>query len=160
MNVPFRKRNAVFLSARRTLVDAWASAGEDFQAAAAHRGGAFGDLDDDGRIDMAVSALNAPAEIFRNVSAPHQHWLTVKTVGTHSNRDGIGAKLRLEAAGGVQYNHVSTSVGYAGSSDLRVPFGLGLDRLVKRLEIRWPSGARQELEGIHADQILTVVEVR
>ena len=158
MNVPFKQKNAVFANAHGRFVDVSANAGEDFQSAAAHRGAAFGDLFNDGKVDVVVSVLGSPAEMFRNVSPGGAHWLTVKTVGTRSNRDGIGAKLRLESASGVQYNHVTTSVGYASSSDVRVHFGLGPDTLVKSLEIRWPSGLRQELHDIPADQVLTVVE--
>jgi hypothetical protein len=160
MNVAFKQPNAVFLNAGKTFVDVSAGAGEDFQAAAAHRGCAFGDLDNDGKIDLVVSVLNGPAEIFRNVSVGDNHWLLVKTVGTRSNRDGIGAKLRLESPSSVQYNHVTTSVGYASSSDSRVHFGLGNDTVVKSLEIHWPSGIRQELYHLKADQILQVVEPR
>ena len=101
---------------------------------------------------------NAPAEIFRNVTDNGNHWLEIKTVGSKSNRDGIGAKIHLESASGHQYNHVTTSVGYASSSDARVHFGLGKDDRVKRLTIDWPSGIRQQLSNIRADQILKVVE--
>ena len=158
MNVPFQQRNSIFANAGDRFVDVSASAGEDFQVAAAHRGCAFGDLDNDGRIDVVVSRFDGPAEVFRNVSPGGNHWLLVKTVGTRSNRDGIGAQIRLESASGVQYNHVTTSVGYASSSSRRVHFGLGQDTLVTRLEIRWPSGVRQELRNVPADQILTVRE--
>lgn len=158
MNVPFRQRNAVFLNDGGKFVDVSTQAGKDFQATAAHRGCAFGDLDNDGKVDVVVSRFDAPAEVFRNVSPGAGHWLILKTEGSRSNRDGIGAKIRLESASGVQYNHVTTSVGYASSSDRRVHFGLGKDAKVENLEIRWPSGARQELEDIPADQILTVTE--
>ena len=158
MNVPFRQRNALFLNDRGKFVDVSAQAGKDFQTAAAHRGCAFGDLDNDGRIDVVVSRLEGPAEVFHNVSPGADHWLILKVEGRRSNRDGMGAKIRLESASGVQYNHVTTSVGYAGSSDRRVHFGLGKDTLVDKLEIRWPSGARQQLEHIPANQILTVAE--
>jgi len=158
MNVPFQQRNSIFANAGDRFVDVSASAGEDFQVAAAHRGCAFGDLDNDGRMDVVVSRFDGPAEVFRNVSPGGNHWLLVKTVGTRSNRDGIGAQIRLESASGVQYNHVTTSVGYASSSSRRVHFGLGQDTLVTRLEIRWPSGVRQELRNVPADQILTVRE--
>ena len=158
MNVPFRQTNAVFANTGERFVDVSAAAGRDFQIPAAHRGLAFGDLDNDGRIDLVDSILNSPSEIFRNVTEGDAHWLEIKTVGTVSNRDGIGAKIRLESASGVQYNHVTTSVGYAGSSDRRVHFGLGKDVLVKTLEIRWPSGIRQQLHNIKADQVFTVVE--
>jgi hypothetical protein len=158
MNVPFQQRNSIFANAGDRFVDVSASAGEDFQVAAAHRGCAFGDLDNDGRMDVVVSRFDGPAEVFRNVSPGGNHWLLVKTVGTRSNRDGIGAQIRLESASGVQYNHVTTSVGYASSSSRRVHFGLGQDTVVTRLEIRWPSGVRQELRNVPADQILTVRE--
>ncbi|MFB3923540.1 MAG: CRTAC1 family protein [Terriglobia bacterium] len=158
MNVPFRQRNAIFLNDGGVFVDASAEAGKDFQVAAAHRGSAFGDLDNDGKVDAVVSRFEGPAEVFRNISPGGGHWLTINPRGRRSSRDAIGAKFRLEAASGVQYNHVTTSVGYASSSDRRVHFGLGKDTVIKKLEIRWPSGARQELTDIPADQILTVTE--
>jgi len=160
MNVPFKQRNAIFANAGGRFLDVTAGAGEDFQVPAAHRGGAFGDLNNDGKVDVVDSILGSPAEVFQNVSPGSRHWLLVKTVGTVSNRDGMGAKLRLETASKVQYNHVTTSVGYASSSDRRVHFGLGEDSVVKSLEILWPSGIKQELHDIKADQILTVTEPR
>ena len=158
MNVPFKQKNSIFANAGDRFVDVSATAGEDFQVAAAHRGCAFGDLDNDGKVDIVVSRFDGLAEIFRNASPAGHHWLMVKTVGKLSNRDGIGAQIRLESASGTQYNQVTTSVGYASSSDRRVHFGLGADAVVKRLEIHWPSGLRQELRDIPADQILTVTE--
>ncbi|MGD0922320.1 MAG: CRTAC1 family protein [Terriglobia bacterium] len=158
MNVPFKQKNSIFANAGDRFVDVSATAGEDFQVAAAHRGCAFGDLDNDGKVDIVISRFDGPAEILRNVSPAGHHWLMVKTVGKLSNRDGIGVQIRLESASGTQYNQVTTSVGYASSSDRRVHFGLGADAVVKRLEIRWPSGLRQELRDIPADQILTVTE--
>jgi hypothetical protein len=158
MNVPFRQRNSLFLNQGGKFLDVSAGAGDDFQVAAPHRGCAFGDLDNDGRVDVVVSRLEGPAEVFRNASPGGGHWLAVKTEGRRSNRDGIGAQIRLESAGGVQFNQVTTSVGYAGSSDRRAHFGLGKDNRVKKLEIRWPSGVRQELRDVPADQILTVSE--
>jgi len=158
MNVPYRQTNAVFENRGGKFVDVSATAGPDFQVPALHRGAAFGDLFNDGRIDLVDTVQNAPAEIFRNLTANGNHWLEVRTVGTKSNRDGIGTKIRLESAGGTQYNQVTTSVGYASSSDPRVHFGLGKDAIVKRLTLEWPSGIHQELTGIRADQILKVVE--
>jgi len=158
MNVPFKQPNAIFLNARDRFVDGSTDAGPDFQAADAHRGCAFGDLDNDGRIDMIVSVQYKPAEVFHNVSETGHHWLLIRTIGTRSNRDGIGAKIRLQTARQVQYNHVTTSVGYACSSDRRVHFGLGEEKWVERLQIRWPSGVQQELRDIPADQVLTIKE--
>jgi hypothetical protein len=124
-----------------------------------HRGCAFGDFDNDGRIDVAVSCLNERAELWRNESDPGRHWIDLCLRGTRSNRDAIGARIRLISESGfVQHNHLTTSVGYASSSSKRVHFGLGADRKVARIEIRWPSGTRQVIENVAADRRLEVRE--
>jgi hypothetical protein len=136
-----------------------ATAGTDFQIPGAHRGVAFGDLDNDGRIDAVVSVLNGPAKIFHNTTQNGNHWILLKLTGTKSNRMGIGAKIRLTAAdGSVQYNHCTTSVGYASSSDSRVHFGLGANAVVGEIQITWPSGIRQVLRDVAADRVVTVTE--
>ena len=106
-----------------------------------------------------TTSLNEPVELFRNESTGENHWLAIRLVGVKSNRDGIGAKIKLVTADGdVQFNHVTTSVGYASSSDLRAHFGLGREKTVKLIEIRWPSGALQRLKEVAADRVLTVTE--
>jgi hypothetical protein len=93
------------------------------------------------------------------VSPNPGHWLEVRLEGTRSNRDGIGAALTLTGDSGfVQHNHVTTAVGYASASDKRVHFGLGSDLTARRIEVRWPSGARQVLENVAADRVLSVRE--
>ena len=82
----------------------------------------------------------------------------MRTLGTRSNRDGIGAELRLTTASGVRHGHVNTAVGYGGASDIRVHFGLGKDETVTKLELRWPSGTLQLLEGVAPNQVLVVKE--
>jgi hypothetical protein len=141
------------------FADATSGAGPDFGTnKAVHRGAAFGDLDNDGRVDAVVTALDAPVQVWRNVSPRPNHWLAIQTVGTKSNRDGIGAKIKLVSPSGVRYDHVNTAVGYGGASDKRVHFGLGKDDVVTRLEITWPSGIVQVLENLKADQVLVVKE--
>jgi hypothetical protein len=136
-----------------------ATAGPDFQIPGVHRGLAFGDLDNDGRIDAVVAVLNGQAKIFHNTTRNGNHWILLKLSGTKSNRMGIGAKVRLTAAdGSVQYNHVTTSMGYAGSSDSRVHFGLGGAGSAREIEIRWPSGATQVLRDVAGDRELVVTE--
>jgi hypothetical protein len=127
--------------------------------AARHRGCAFGDLDGDGRIDVVVTALAADAEIWMNRSEKSGHWLDVALRGTKSNRDGIGARIKLVTKSGTQYNHMTTSVGYASSSDGPVHFGLGADSRADLIEIHWPSGTVQTLRDVAADQILKVTEL-
>lgn len=127
---------------------------------ARHRGVAFGDLDGDGRIDVVTTALGKDAEIWMNRSPNSGHWLDVALEGTRSNRDGIGALVKVVTKTGTQYNHMTTSVGYASSSDGPVHFGLGPDAIVDTIEIHWPSGTVQRLEHVAADRVLNVKEPR
>lgn len=156
----YRQANAIFANlGNGTFQDVSSQAGADFQARRAHRGCAFADFNNDGNLDVVTTALNEPAELFQNESSAQNHWLTLLLVGTRSNRDGIGAKIKLTASSGaVQFNQATTSVGYASSSDRRVHFGLAKENVVRSLEIRWPSGTLQVLIDVRADQILTVKE--
>jgi hypothetical protein len=108
---------------------------------------------------VVVSVIGEPAEILYNVTAGGGHWIELRLEGTRSNRDGIGASVKLTGESGpAQYNHVTTAVGYASASDKQVHFGLGADRTAREIEIRWPSGARQVLSNLPADQVLKVKE--
>jgi hypothetical protein len=136
-----------------------AAAGPDFQLEAAHRGAAFGDLDNDGRVDVVVSVLGGQVKLFHNISEAGNHWVLLKLVGTKSNRMGIGAQIHITTEDGhSQWNEVTTAVGYASSSDSRVHFGLGRNQRIKDLEIRWPSGIKQTLHDLAVDRILTIEE--
>jgi hypothetical protein len=156
----YRQPNALFRGVGDgRFRDVTAEAGEAMQRPRAHRGCAFGDLDGDGRIDVVVSAIGEPAAILYNVTAEPGHRLDLRLFGTKSNRDGLGATVKLTGASGrVQYNHATTAVGYASSSDKRVHFGLGDDRSAREIEIRWPSGTTQTLRDVAADQLLEVKE--
>jgi enediyne biosynthesis protein E4 len=127
--------------------------------ASAHRGCAFGDLNNDGRIDVIVSVIGEPTEVLYNISNRENHWILIQLQGTKSNRDGIGTKVKLTSQSGeVQYNHATTAVGYASASDKRVHFGLGADRRIREIELQWPSGHTQLLRDVAVNQILTVKE--
>ncbi len=125
--------------------------------AALNRGAAFGDFDNDGRIDVVISRLGETPLLLRNVTTGENHWLGLKLIGHSSNRDGIGAVVHIRTAAGEQWNQVTTSVGYASSSDVRVHFGLGAATRAT-VEIRWPSGTVSRLESPQADRYLTVRE--
>jgi enediyne biosynthesis protein E4 len=156
----YRQPNAVFRNLHNgTFQDVSAEAGAGLATRAAHRGCAFGDLDNDGKVDVVVSAIGSPAELLYNTSTDTNHWILIKTVGVKSNRDGIGTHIKLTGSSGlVQYNHVTTAGSYASSSDPRVHFGLAADALIKEIELKWPSGAVQVLRNVKPDQILTVTE--
>ncbi len=134
-------------------------AGEAFQRAWAGRGGAFGDLDNDGDVDIVVSNAGEKAYVLRNDGGNRNHWLEITTVGTKSNRDGIGARLKVVSGSELtQYFTINTAVGYQSSSDKRLVVGLGSDTVAKLIEVRWPSGIVQKLENVKADQMLKVTE--
>ncbi|HYK92097.1 MAG TPA: CRTAC1 family protein [Acidobacteriota bacterium] len=135
-----------------------AAAGLAAQPPRRHRGSAVGDLNRDGRLDVVVSAISAPAEIWINDSPGGNHWLDFNLEGTKSNRDGIGARIKVVAGGIAQYNHVSFAVGYASSSAGPVHFGLGRSSSADLVQIHWPSGIIQELRDVSADRIVKVKE--
>jgi len=141
-----------------TFADVSATAGAGFLVPKAHRGAAFGDLNNDGNIDIVVTSLNDKAQLLMNRTATGNHWIILKLVGTKDNRDGLGTRIKVTTSEGVQYNHATTAVGYSSSSDKRVHFGLGKTSVIDKIELLWPTGVKQILTHVQADQILTVVE--
>ncbi|HZT29129.1 MAG TPA: FG-GAP-like repeat-containing protein [Bryobacteraceae bacterium] len=148
-----RQPNAVFLNRGDGTFEPQLLPGE-----ALHRGAAFGDFNRDGRMDVVVTRLNEAPIVLRNVTPGAGHWLELRLVGTRSNRDGIGTRLHLVTAAGEQWNRVTTAVGYACSSDRLVHFGLGRETKVQVIEVEWPSGARQRVEDLNADQFREIRE--
>jgi hypothetical protein len=153
----YKQANAVLINDRHgQFRDATNEAGPELAAALqVHRGAAFADFNNDGRLDVAVSALGAPAELWENITPPGVgHWLIVQLEGVRSNRQALGARVTI----GGQTRTVTSSVGYASSSDARAHFGLGDRSRVDRIDIRWPSGTTQVLDNVAADQVLKVKE--
>ncbi len=157
---PIDQYNAVFHNPGGTgkWVALTEQAGLTAAPAARHRGCAFGDLEGDGKVDVVVSAIGRDAEIWINRSPKSGHWLDIALQGTKSNRDGIGARIKVVTRSGAQYNHMTTSVGYASSSAGPVHFGLGADSRANLIEIDWPSGIVQTLRNVAGDWVLKVVE--
>ena len=148
----YREKNSVFANAGGAFRDVSEEAG--LSLVKAHRGAAFADFNGDGRIDAVVSALGESAELWENVSPGAAHWIDLRLVGTKSNRDGIGARVRI----GTQYAEMTTAVGYASSAAVPLHFGLGSAAVVPKIEIRWPSGAAQILTDVKADRVVEVNE--
>jgi enediyne biosynthesis protein E4 len=161
MNFPNLRYREPMLLARNTgkgFVDVSEESGSVFKQPWVSRGLAIGDLDNDGRLDAVVTTNDGPAHILHNETAAQNHWLLLKLTGHKSNRDGIGAAVKLVTASGQQFATVTTASSYLSASDKRVHFGLGKDGNAQVIEIRWPSGIVQTLKDIHADQVLEINE--
>jgi hypothetical protein len=122
------------------------------------RGAAYGDVDRDGDLDVVITNNHGPAKLFRNDGGNRNRWLRIKTVGAKSNRDGIGAVVRVASASGRQWDLVRSGSSYCSQSDLALTFGLGKDREATGIEIDWPSGTKQRIGVVSANQILTIQE--
>ena len=145
--------------AGRSFVDVSREVGLASARTGYQRGAAFADLNNDGFMDVVVTSLRRTPQILFNSGETGAHWLLLHLRGSRSNRDAIGAKLKVVTSGGrTLFNHVTTSVGLMSSSDPRVHFGLGDESKVSLVEVRWPSGTVQVLKDLNADRIITIKE--
>jgi len=129
-----------------------------FTKAMVARGAAYGDFDRDGDLDILLTNNNGPAYLYRNDGGNRNHWLQLRLAGVKSNRDGIGAVVRVTSGGGTQWQMVHSGSSYCSASDLALTFGLGSIAVAQAIEIQWPSGERQRLANVKADQRLTIQE--
>lgn len=157
-NLHYREPMLLLRNTGHGFIDVSTDSGAVFQQPWLGRGLAIGDIDNDGRIDVVVSTNDGPAHLLRNETPTQNHWLTLKLVGHKSNRDAIGAEVKLVTGSGSQFATVTTAGSYLSSSDKRVHFGLGPDSDAQLIEIRWPSGILQKVTHIHPDQVLQIDE--
>jgi hypothetical protein len=150
----YRQPNAVFRNVRGRFENVSATAGDDFTVPRANRGIGVADFDRDGRLDVVISELGEAPRLLRNVTSETNAWLSLRLGGKASNRDGIGARVRV----GSQWNQMTSSVGYASSSLDAVHFGLGATESPQTVEVLWPSGAKQTIPDVAVRKIITVTE--
>ena len=142
----------------KKLVNVGPASGALFQQHWVGRGLAIGDINNDGLMDAVVTENGGPAHILMNRTKTANHWIGLRLVGHKSNRDGIGAVIRIDTSSGSQWYTVTTASSYLSSGDVRAHFGIGKDTSVKKVEIRWPSGCLQTLEDIKGDRYLQIDE--
>jgi hypothetical protein len=157
-NLHYREPMLLARNTGKNFADVSAEAGAVFRQPWVGRGLAIGDIDNDGRVDAVVTTNDGPMHVLHNDTLTPNHWLTLKLVGHKSNRDAIGAIVKLVSEQGAQFATVTTAGSYLSSSDKRLHFGIGQDSAAKSIEIQWPSGIRQTLQNVRGDQIVQVDE--
>ena len=155
----YRQRKVVYRNVGGTrFEDVTERLGPPATTPKAGRGSAFGDFDNDGDVDALVTNVHDAPDLFRLDTDPSRHWLSVKLVGTRSNRSAIGARVRVSAGGATQVDEVRGGGSYISQNDLRVHFGLGAAGSVERLQVRWPNGLEEEWRGLAVDRLVTLKE--
>jgi hypothetical protein len=161
LNTAVRYKNPMILyhnNGKGSFDDVSGRAGPALQELHTSRGAAFGDIDNDGSIEIVINNQNERPSLLKQTSAGTNHWIVLKLTGTKSNRSAIGARVRLTASGRSQIDEVRSGGSYLSQNDLRLHFGLGTSKEAGKIEIDWPSGARQTLEHVKADRVLTIRE--
>jgi hypothetical protein len=161
LNGPIRYRNPMILyhnNGKGRFDDISGAAGPALLELHSSRGAAFGDIDNDGSIEILVNNQNEPPALLKQSAAGSNHWIILQLTGTKSNRSGIGARVRVKASGHTQFDEVRSGGSYLSQNDLRLHFGLGSSKEADEIEIYWPSGAHQRLEHVKADRVVPIRE--
>jgi hypothetical protein len=159
MGAKYQERKLLFLNQRDgTFRDVSNLVGPAISVPQPSRGAAFGDLDNDGKIDIVVENIDGMPMILHNETKSANHWITLQMVGTRSNHMALGAKVKTIAGSLIQIDEVRSGGSYLSQSDTRVHFGLGDEKKVDRVEIRWPSGKTEILQQLAADRFYVIKE--
>jgi enediyne biosynthesis protein E4 len=159
--VQYRQAPLLFRNlGKRKFDNVTSASGPQFNRQIVARGAAYADFDHDGDLDVLITTNHGPTYLYRNDGGNQNHWICIRTAGTKSNRDGIGAIVRIQSPSGTQWNRVRSGSSYCSQSDLALTFGLGKDANVSAIEIDWPSGSKQKLTNIAANQFITIDETR
>jgi len=157
-NSPYKQQRLLFWNLRNgTFLDVSSQAGAGIADRRSSRGSAVGDLDNDGSLEIVVNNMNDTPSLLKNYGEK-QNWILIKTVGRKSNRDGVGARVTVVAAGLKQMNEVRSGDSYISQNDMRLHFGIGAATKVERVEVLWPSGRKEAFENLKANQIATLEE--
>jgi hypothetical protein len=157
--VKFKQSPLLFRNlGQRKFENASGAVGAQFSRPIVARGAAYGDYDRDGDLDLLITENHGPAFLYRNDGGSRNNFICIRTKGVKSNRDGIGAVVRVESAGGKQWNMVRSGSSYCSQSDLALTFGLGKDTSVSAIEVEWPSGQKDRIANTPANQFLVIEE--
>ena len=157
-NLAYAQKDLLYENAGGRFRDVTAQSGSGLQAERVGRGLAVADFDNDGNLDVAISSVGRTPALLRNQGAPGRNWILIRARGTKSNRFGLGATVRVQTPDGLQVREINNVSSYLSSSDIRLHVGLGAARVIPRIEVLWPSGTKQVLTDVAANQILVIDE--
>ena len=157
-NLTYAQKDLFYENTGGRFRDITAQAGTGLQGERVGRGLAVADFDNDGRLDVAISSVGRKPALLKNVGSAGRNWLMIRARGAKSNRDGLGATMRVHTADGVQVREVNNVASYLTGNDVRLHVGLGAAKVVPRIDVLWPSGTKQTLTDVAANQILTIDE--
>ncbi|HEY3129109.1 MAG TPA: CRTAC1 family protein [Acidobacteriota bacterium] len=159
LKISYRQQNKLYLNdGHGKFVNVTGQAGSGMQPLKSYRGAAFADFNNDGYIDVAVVALDDAPSLLINQGKLGNHWVVIKLVGTRSNRRGVGARISVTTEEGNQIREIKAGGSFASSNDPRAHFGLGKSKVIRQLQVKWPSGRITILKDVAADRVVEIRE--